>query len=255
MPHFHRLPARDALRQLLQKCPNGRLEVTTAGREHRYYWVNENRRQYLGKKDSALTQGLMEKYYYRRMLKAADERSALLQHFLDHYDARALIRPFEEMHPERKKIVTPLVLPDEEFIRQWKADAELLKSLHPNTIEKPGEFFTKNGEQVRSKSEVMIADMLYHLNLTYVYEYPLKLKDGFIYPDFTVPNLRTRMIWYWEHEGMLDNPGYGERMVVKNIRYTRSGIYPGEQLIMSMESSEHPLSTKDIEALIYKYLL
>lgn len=105
-------------------------------------------------------------------------------------DPRALIRVYEDMHPERKKIVTPLVLP-----------------------------------------------------------------DGVIYPDFTVPNLRTRMIFYWEHEGMLDNPGYGERMVRKNIRYTRAGIYPGEQLIMSMESSEHPLSTKDIEALIFKYLL
>ncbi|MBR6976953.1 MAG: hypothetical protein IKH74_00970 [Lachnospiraceae bacterium] len=244
-----------SLRKLLQNCPDGRLEVTTVRREHRYYMVSDGHKQYLGKKDADLARSLMEKSYYQKLLKTVDKQCALLAHFLETFNPRALIQVYEDMHPERKKIVTPLVLPDEEFARQWKDEAELLKSLYPNKMEKPGEFFTQNGEQVRSKSEVLIANLLRHHNLTYGYELPLILPDGIIYPDFTVLNLRTRTIYYWEHEGMLDNPAYGERMVRKNTRYTRAGIYPGEQLIMSMESSEYPLSTKDIEALILKYLL
>ena len=217
--------------------------------------MSDGHKQYLGKKDADLARSLMEKSYYQKLLKTVDKQCALLAHFLETFNPRALIQVYEDMHPERKKIVTPLVLPDEEFARQWKDEAELLKSLYPNKMEKPGEFFTQNGEQVRSKSEVLIANLLRHHNLTYGYELPLILPDGIIYPDFTVLNLRTRTIYYWEHEGMLDNPAYGERMVRKNTRYTRAGIYPGEQLIMSMESSEYPLSTKDIEALILKYLL
>ena len=159
------------------------------------------------------------------------------------------------MHPERKRIVTPLILPDEEFARQWKAEGELAKKLRQNSFEKPEGFTTLNGEQVRSKSEKMIADLLRHHNVFYVYEYPLKLMDGFIFPDFMALNFRTRKTWYWEHEGMLDNPDYAERAVKKHLRYERSGIFEGEQLIVTRETSQTPLSTKSIELFIRKYLL
>lgn len=244
-----------SLDEMLANAPKGRIEVTTSHGHHRFYWVNDAQKQYLGKRDSDLIKALMEKFYCKRMLLAANRQLELVRHFLEQFDPRALIRVYEEMHPERKKFVTPLILPDDEFARQWKAEGELAKTLHHNSFEKRGEFITLNGEQVRSKSEKMIADLLRHYDVLYIYEYPLKLADGFIFPDFKALNYRTRETFYWEHEGMLDNLDYADRAVNRHLRYERSGIFEGEQLIVTRETSQTPLSTKSIELFIRKYLL
>ena len=245
----------NSIEGVLENSPKGRIEVTTSKGYHRFYWVKGARKQYLGKRDAELVKALMDKFYFERMLHTASQQKELIHCFLDQFDPRALIRVYEEMHPERKKLVTPLILPDEEYAAQWKAESELAKKLHRNSFEKPGEFITLNGESVRSKSEKMIADLLRHINVYYVYEYPLKLANGIVFPDFKALNLRTRMAWYWEHEGMLDNPAYAESAVLKHLRYEHSGIFEGEQLIVTRETSQTPLSTKDIEMFIIKYLL
>ena len=47
-------------------------------------------------------------------------------------------------------------------------------------------FYTKKGEYVRSKSEKILADMFYDLNIPYEYECQLILRNGYeYYPDFT----------------------------------------------------------------------
>ena len=54
---------------------------------------------------------------------------------------------------------------------------------------------TKKDENVRSKSEVMIADMYYELGIPYRYEAQLLLKNGKKkYPDFTLLKTKTRQI-------------------------------------------------------------
>ena len=245
----------NSIEGILENCPKGRLEVTTSKGYHRFYWVNGAHKQYLGKRDAELVKALMDKSYFERMLRTANQQKDLIHSFLNQFDPRALIRVYEEMHPEHKKLVTPLILPDDEYAAKWKAEAELAKKLHRNSFEKPEDFITLNGESVRSKSEKMIADLLRHFNVCYVYEYPLKLANGIVFPDFKALNLRTRMAWYWEHEGMLDNPIYAEAAVQKHLRYERSGIFEGEQLIVTRETSQTPLSTKTIEMFIKKYLL
>jgi hypothetical protein len=46
---------------------------------------------------------------------------------------------------------------------------------------------TTRGELVRSKSEVIIANLLHALRITYAYEQPFTRQDGSVrYPDFTV---------------------------------------------------------------------
>jgi hypothetical protein len=57
---------------------------------------------------------------------------------------------------------------------------------------------TKRGEMVRSKSEVIIANMLFDADINYLYEEPLQLKDGSIRsPDFTIS--KNGKTFYWEH--------------------------------------------------------
>ena len=87
---------------------------------------------------------------------------------------------------------------------------------------------------VRSKSEVIIANMLFDRDIPFAYEVPLRAPDGTtMLPDFTI-NWRGE-VWYWEHEGMLHKEEYRNRQEVKHAWYKRHGF--GPRLIITKEGS------------------
>ncbi|MBO4412288.1 MAG: hypothetical protein J5794_08920, partial [Lachnospiraceae bacterium] len=225
------------LEKLLTGCPEGRIQVTTASGHPKYYWIHEGQRTYLGKEERDQARRLMEKSYYRDLLRETREELKALRQFLTCFDPSSQIRVYESMHDERRKLVDPLVLPDDLFVRKWLEESQRQLETHSNNYAKPEGFLTLNGETVRSKSEKILADTFHHHSIPYVYECPLLLNDGVVFPDFKLLNVRTRKTYYWEHCGMMDNPEYLGTMIQKIQRYARSGIYQGDQLIVSMETS------------------
>jgi hypothetical protein len=88
---------------------------------------------------------------------------------------------------------------------------------------------TERGDLVRSKSELVIADKLFARGIDYVYEQPLELKAGRIrYPDFTITDHARGVTFYWEHLGLLDDPGYRARWQRKREEYWNAGILSWE---------------------------
>lgn len=86
---------------------------------------------------------------------------------------------------------------------------------------------TEGGNLVRSKSELVIADKLHARRIDYTYEQPLVLSNGRTrYPDFTIADHARGVTFYWEHLGMLDNPGYRVRWERKRAEYLKCGIGP-----------------------------
>lgn len=87
---------------------------------------------------------------------------------------------------------------------------------------------TRRGDLVRSKSEIVIADILHELEtagvLRYSYEKPLQLCGRERWPDFTIE--AGAEVWFWEHCGMLDDPHYARRWREKLEAYQREGIMP-----------------------------
>ncbi|TDT44567.1 ATP-dependent exoDNAse (exonuclease V) alpha subunit [Halospina denitrificans] len=74
------------------------------------------------------------------------------------------------------------------------------------------------GDMVRSKSEVIIANMLHERDITFWYEKPLKAADGTMYlPDFTLQVGGEE--YYWEHLGLLSQPEYEEHWKEKESWY------------------------------------
>jgi hypothetical protein len=88
---------------------------------------------------------------------------------------------------------------------------------------------------VRSKSEVIIANMLFDNEINDVlYEEPLFAPDGSFYlPDFTIK--WKGKTYYWEHLGMLDIPKYKRHWEEKRKWYDK---YFTGKLITTEESSE-----------------
>ncbi len=91
-----------------------------------------------------------------------------------------------------------------------------------------------DGTQVRSKSEVIICNLLHVEGIPYQYEKPLYYGDGTkrISPDFTI-TISDGTDIYWEHVGMLGNTGYDQNWAHKVKVYNK--YFPG-QLIRTYES-------------------
>ena len=74
-------------------------------------------------------------------------------------------------------------------------------------------------------------------------------------PDFLVLNKRTRKVFLWEHLGRMSEPSYAEKNIGKVERYARYGYFHGRNLLLTLESKEHPLRTETIDQIINDYLI
>ena len=114
---------------------------------------------------------------------------------------------------------------------------------------------TMKGELVRSKSEVIIANMLFQAGIDYEYEKELDLgEDGIRIPDFTVEDSESGTLFYWEHCGMLGDAGYNRHWQEKKAIYEKHGIVEGKNLIVSEDSISGGIDSAAIKKLIDQYL-
>ncbi len=90
---------------------------------------------------------------------------------------------------------------------------------------------TRRGELVRSKSELIIANLLSsEFEVDYTYEFELRASDGSVrYPDFFVDDSAAGSKLYIEHLGLLDDPTYARRWAAKERWYRAQGILPLEE--------------------------
>jgi hypothetical protein len=121
---------------------------------------------------------------------------------------------------------------------------------------------TRRGEAVRSKSEVIIADLLHSLNVDYWYEKELVVEDGSKrLPDFTIDDPASGLKVYWEHLGMLDRRKYREEWAAKEAWYRANGILPFAEgggpkgtLVTSEDSPQKGLDSQQLEQLARRVL-
>mgnify|MGYP005773035241 CR=1 FL=1 len=108
-------------------------------------------------------------------------------------------------------------------------------------------YSTLKGDMVRSKSEVIIANMLYHRGLEYVYEKELVFEGGQMRPDFTVTTPKGRII-YWEHLGLLGTENYDETWLIKKRAY--DSHYPGQLEVTYEGATISTSAAQKIDALL-----
>ena len=164
----------------------------------------------------------------------------------------AAYKVYDNLSEQRKELVTPEYLSDEALISQFLSQPYTRLGFNDDDPE----FYTANGERVRSKSEILIADALRRHDVPYLCEYPV-YNNGVIFaaPDFKCLNKRLRKVYYWEHLGMLGDQDYADRNVKKMDKYILADDFDENRLILTYETDSHPLNTKVIEAKIRKYLL
>ena len=221
----------------LKNSPIGTLRIAGTDKIPEYYHRKDKKDvngTYIGIKDFALAKQLAQKSYDKKVLSSVEEEMDAIKKYFQMYPDVCAEQIYDTLHGKRKKLVDPIVEPLDQYIKNWESFEYEGKAFD----EEDPEFYSAKGERVRSKSEVIIADLLNKEGIPYRYECPIYLKGvGVRYPDFTTLNIRKRKEIYWEHLGKMDDALYAERAVRRIADLERTGIFPGENLILTFETS------------------
>ena len=116
---------------------------------------------------------------------------------------------------------------------------------------------TKNGIMVRSKSEVIIANMLCDNGIEdFLYEEKLPLGDTYKLPDFTFKDAASGTYIIWEHLGMLGNAEYKAAWEEKKKIYEANGFSEANgNLIVTEDGLNGSIDSQVIQEKIDEYLL
>ena len=236
----------------LKKAPEGRLRCASGRGYYQYYLETK----YLNKKERELVRKLAQRDYCIALRKKLKKLIAGLEDILPFYRNEDLENVFRKTIPARQAVITPLVIPVEDIIREFESIQYEAKEFEKDDTT---EFYTSKGERVRSKSEKIIADELYRYGIPYKYEMPIELnvwnKKVVFHPDFTVLNKRTGKKKILEHLGMMDKQGYYENAINKIDIYEKNGYILGDKLLIFHETATSPLNIKVMQNYIEHYLL
>ena len=248
----------------LQSAPAGSLRISKSGKTIQYYQITktgDTRGKYISAKNYKLAKALAQKDYDKKLIASLKKELKFLKSTLHSYrwlqkSTTPAAHIFAKLNKLRRPLITPACLPAEDFAKLWQS----LSYTHKPFAEDDYELFTSQNERVRSKSEIIIADTLHRLNIPYRYEFPLEIttekgQRRTFHPDFICLNLRTRREFIWEHFGKMDDAEYAASAALKLKLYEKNEIYPGKNLIISMETSTSPLSPKQVETTAKQYLL
>lgn len=250
------------------KVQNEALNTVRRGNVFQYYRKSDDensKRVYIRRADEKLAKTLAQRDFAKVVLKAARHDRMCLIKMLKVLERDDYLKMYQKLPEARQRLVSSYVMSDDEYARLWLENERKKKVEYADKVENRRHFMlpdaedaiiTEQGEIVRSKSEKIIADKLYLLNIPYVYEVPLLLNGfGYVIPDFITLNKRTRKPYYLEHFGLMDQPQYMDKAVKKVEAYEKNDIFPGDGLLLTYETENHSINIQTAETLIRKFLL
>lgn len=215
---------------------------------------------YMPREDDALARRLVQKDYDQRSLEKAKQELRLIQQFQTSLQKSSTDTAFAALDKTRQTLVTPATLTDAKYAELWQKQPYRKN----NKYKENQKLTTDNSELVRSKSEVIIANLLKSNNVPYRYEFSIVIehKDSGedsedyceFHPDFYCLNVRTRQEFVWEHFGKMDDAEYAVRAIEKLALYSANGYFPGKNLIITMESNSSQIKSDEIKRVIKEYL-
>ena len=241
------------IRIKLMNLPQGKLHLQRDGGYIKWYLHQKSKegirqRTYLSKTNQQEAEMYALSTLYQAKLEDAQEELSAVEKYLkirekNREPSSTFVSREERIlkDPEYVRLLSRFRTQKQRQIENWKnTNYPDNSSFHPEqlNVQVEGDFF------VRSKSERLIAKQLMNENLAFHYEERLGEGKGSIICDFTIMHPGNLKLYYWEHFGLFDQPGYLKEACSKIENYASRGICLGDQLIVTTETSTHPL-TKD----------
>lgn len=246
----------EEMEQELLKLPEGRLSQAKRPSGTCYYQLlpprgfRKNVKRIGITKNPEMIHLLARKRYIKESLSLARKNLQTLQKARDGYMPfdpamlrTALGGPYSHLPPEMfTRVIAP---PPPDAYDQRKNPYRKTELIH----------MSPDGVPMRTKSEVVIAGRLGHFNVPSEYEKPIELNGITFHPDFTIERPRDGKTIYWEHAGMMEDPGYRRKHDRKMSVYEEYGIVPWSNLIVTYDDANGGIDLKLVDGLIRGWLL
>ncbi|MCR5761393.1 MAG: hypothetical protein K6F82_05310 [Sphaerochaetaceae bacterium] len=226
------------IRKRISKMPSGKLYVCSKDGKPYFYYREGEKKSYISK-DCVLVKTLSQKEYFENIYKKTKEEIRILN---------SAVQKLNRLHEKEdsagfKKYKKP-------YVKEFRM-VEILGDEWKRTNQKDSEhiFSTDKGDYVRSKAEVIIANML-NKKVPYIYEKRMIVNGHVVYPDFYVMNERTGEIIIIEHLGKMGDQNYARRNIKKLNDYIMDGFVLGKNLLITMETDDEPLNIDVVKRMI-----
>ena len=236
----------------MEKDPVGILRASRHRDGYQYYYRENSKDKngrYIPNDEMELAQRLAQAEYHRALEDALRTELQMIHKWRCVCKEAPWDVALKKLTQPKRELVEIPVVSDEDYALAWSAMEYPRKEFREDVAE----LYTAKGERVRSKSEVIIADVLYNAGVPYHYEKPLKLKRTHtIHPDFTVLRKSERKEILWEHFGMMDDYEYRLDAFERLRDYEAGGYYLGHNLIATFETRKQPLDTRTVRGMVEK---
>lgn len=240
------------IRQLEQKIkgyPKGELYCEKNNKYIKWHCKVGKKRKYIPKKNRSFAEQMMEKKYLTSQLEDLKHEKMALEAYLTSYTS--YVSKVENMltDPRYNELMSQISFGLSDEIMAWMKEEYTKNPYHPDGKK----YKSLSGNILRSKSEMMIDQALYVHRIPFRYECELILNGKVIYPDFIIRHPVTGAFFIWEHFGLIDNPSYSQKTLMKLETYIANRYYPTINLITTFETKDHPLDSSKIEEVIRTY--
>lgn len=243
---FHLTKEIARLDKEIAHLPRGNFFVTKEGARNKWYNYLDGKCEYIPKIDKELAKQLAYKKYCKNKkakleLELKETKEYLLKMekienlYNDNYDHKDFIIEGMFSDSRYKDLMCDTMNSEKSIdVLEWIKEPYMTNLLFPEQLTKP----TLAGHKVRSKSEMVIANLLFERGIPYRYECALQLSSGLVFPDFTILHPWTKQIWYFEHFGMMDDPVYSNKTGNKLDIYAQNDIIIGKNLLATFETGD-----------------
>ena len=210
------------------------------------------RQHYLNRDQMQLAKLLAKRDYAIACRKDKQNEKWFLEQTLAHEERESEAEKLLLSKPGIAQLVIPTLKVYDDYVTEWQNADYVRSNYHPEHLIIPT---IVRDLYVRSKSEEIITNFLVQKSIPFRYEEVNKIGKYELCPDFTCMNPRTHEIFYLEHYGKVDDPGYMADQRRREDLYRKIGVYPWKNLLITTEAENRPLDIRWLEQIANYYLL
>ena len=225
------------------------------GSAKRQYYIRrrgDTKRKYLGTERSETVKKIKAARYYKKLLQVIDNDIRILELI----DREYVIPDFDGINELLPKVyrtdATPHVLHASDAAANWKKRMEAEKAKYEPFRPEDLVYEAKDGTRMRSLSEVLIANYLLSLGITFVYEMPLIANGKRIWPDFTIlspADFKTVIII--EHQGAMESESYQAKFIKMILFYLRTKLVPNKDVFFTFNHLDGNLDLRQVDYILH----
>lgn len=238
----------------LKKFPQGEMFVSRNGKHFKWLFKEnkDSERVCIPKKNKAFAEKLAQKKLLECLLEDLIQEKKAIEFYLRHHKKR----PWKSErllaeNPGFQELLLPAYRPVSDRLAEWAKEPYQKCKKEPEKLK----VRIPDGSMVRSKSEALIAMVLFKYRIPFRYECALQLGDMTYFPDFTIRHPKTGELYYFEHFGLMNKKSYVQKTNNKLEIYNMHGIIQSKNLITTYEAEGKPLDVEYVEMLVKYHFL